>query len=47
MIKISVADYALNIWYGKLYDYCDRITTLKEPGIYPQLRYLIDRRKIL
>jgi len=32
MIKIGVADYGLNVWYGKLYDYKDRLEMLKNIG---------------
>lgn len=30
MIKIGVADYGLNVWYGNMYDYRDRLSMLKE-----------------
>ncbi len=32
MIKIGVADYGLNCWYGALYDYADRFEMLKSLG---------------
>lgn len=32
MIKVGVADYGLNVWYGNLYDYRDRLEMLKELG---------------
>ena len=32
MIKVGVADYGLNVWYGAAYDYRDRFAMLKELG---------------
>ena len=32
MIKVGVADYGLNVWYGNLWDYKDRLTMLKKLG---------------
>lgn len=32
MIKIGVADYGLNVWYGSMYDYRDRLEMLKSLG---------------
>ena len=32
MIKIGVADFGLNVWYGGLYGYADRLGMLKEIG---------------
>ncbi len=32
MIKVGVADYGLNCWYGANYDYRDRFALLKETG---------------
>ena len=32
MIKIGVADYGLNVWYGGMYDYPQRLAMLKELG---------------
>ena len=32
MIKIGVADYGLNVWYGGLYGYHDRLEMLKKLG---------------
>ncbi len=31
-MKVLIADYGLNVWYGALYDYEDRLTMLKELG---------------
>ena len=30
MIKIGVADYGMNVWYGGQYDYIDRVKELVE-----------------
>ncbi|MFA7636695.1 MAG: sugar phosphate isomerase/epimerase [Monoglobales bacterium] len=32
MIKIGVADYGLNVWFGGLYDYKDRLEMLRRVG---------------
>lgn len=32
MIKVGVADYGLNVWYGGMYDYEERFRMLKEIG---------------
>ncbi len=31
-MKVLVADYGLNVWYGDIYDYEDRLAMLKELG---------------
>ena len=31
-MKIGIADYGLNVWYGNLYSYRDRLAMLKELG---------------
>ncbi len=31
-MKVLIADYGLNVWYGGLYDYADRLAMLKELG---------------
>ncbi len=31
-MKVLIADYGLNVWYGNLYDYEDRLSMLKELG---------------
>ena len=32
MIKVGVADYGLNVWYGNMHDYEWRLAMLKELG---------------
>lgn len=32
MIKVGVADYGLNVWFGNLYDYQERLEMLKSLG---------------